>query len=167
MRLSQYMDKRHLRELMPQNKHDQERAMHIVSLGYDCVKPVVGEIIRWLRVPESSVAEVFIEFLIVNAADAAADVARTLKGPSHSHLRYVIASRVIPAWPRDAVEQVKHSLVMMVTNSSEPETALMAIQLLAKHDLYDKEWLRACLNYFIDRTERNLSEARKIAESYF
>lgn len=54
-----------------------------------------------------------------------------------------------------------------MTDSGEPETALMSLQLLAKHELSEKEGLKSWLDFIEERLERNLSEARRIAASYW
>jgi len=162
---------------MPLNKADVEQAKKLAALDYASVKPVIPEMLRWLRtyrVPEdptsgdSLVADVFIEFFISNAAAAAEEVEKVLNTSSRqSHLKYVIVTRVLPQWPRFAVELVKDPLVMLVMDSSFPETALMALQLLAKHNLSDKKGLKTCLDFIAGRMERNLREAHQVANTYF
>ena len=60
------MNKDELRELMPRNKNDEERAKYIVSLGYANLVPVINDMVRWLRVSDSSVADVFMNFFSEN-----------------------------------------------------------------------------------------------------
>jgi len=43
----------------------------------------------------------------------------------------------------------------------------MTLRLLAMRDLTDKEWLKNWLSFLTERMERNLTEARQIAELYF
>lgn len=117
------MDKKQLRDLMPRNKNDAERARYIVSFPYEAVKPVVQEMLRWLRTyrisEESPVAEVFIEFFVANALVAAEDVQKALSMSRQDHLKYVIVTQVLPEWPRPAVEQVTRSLTLMMTDSDD------------------------------------------------
>ena len=161
---------------MPLNKADVERAKSLAALDYASVQPVAPEMLRWLktyRVPgdrassESPVADMFIEFFISNSAAAVEEVGKALGTSRQDHLKYVIVTRLLPEWPRSAIELVKSPLAMLVTDSGQPETALMALQLLAKHNLSDKDWLRSWLDFITERMERNLREAHQIATIYF
>ena len=140
------MDKKQLNELMPRDKNDEDRAKYIASFDYDTVHPVVQEMLRWLRTyrvdDTSPVADVFIKFFVSNANAAAEDVKKVLTTSRQNHLKYVIVTRVLPEWPRQAIEQVAFPLTTLVTHSDEPETALMSLQILAKHNLAEKAWLK-------------------------
>ncbi len=87
---------------------------------------------------ESPVADVFIEFFIRNADAAGEEVEKALRTSKQDTWKYVIVTKILSEWPPSAVDAVKESLTMMLNDSSNPETALMALQLLAKHDLCDK-----------------------------
>ena len=161
------MNKKQLKELMPRNKDDEDRAKHIVSFGYPAVKPVVNEMLRWLRTYESPVANVFSDFFSEKGALFAEEVNQTLESSKQAHLKYVIVTKVLPQWPRDGIERLVHTLNMLVTHSGEPETALMSIKLRAKHDLNKKEWLKGWLEFITERLERNLADAQEIKNKSF
>lgn len=161
------MNKKQLKELMPRSKDDEERAKHIASLGYAAAKPVVDDMLRWLRTYESPVANVFAEFFAQNGIPSAEEVDTILRTSRLSHLKYVIVTRVLPAWPRQAIERVAGTLSMLATHSGEPETALMSIELLTRHGLNKTEWhLKEWLEFITERLERNLNHARKIKTTY-
>ena len=161
------MNKKELNELMPRNKDDQDRAKQIVSLGYPAVKPVVNEMLRWLRTYESPVANVFLSFFSEKGMLIAEEVNQALESSKQDHLKYVIVTKVLPQWHRDGIERLVHPLNMLVTQSGEPETALTSIKLLAKYDLNKKEWLKGWLEFITERLERNLADAREIRSQYF
>ena len=152
---------------MPRNKDDGDRAKYIVSLGYSNLEPVINDMLRWLRVSDSPVADVFIKFFSENGTQAADAVNEILKTSKLSILRYVIVTRVLPNWPRRAIENLQGSLSGFVTDSGEPETALMSLELLVKHNLAKKDWLKGWLEFITERLERNATEARKIKDTYF
>lgn len=162
------MDKKQLRALMPRDKSDKERADYLVSLGYPIIKPVVPEMLRWLGRHDSAVADVFTEFFAANGMLAAEDVAKRLKAAKDDWLALIIVTKVLPQWPREAIELLTpNPLCLLITNSSEWETRLAAIELLAKHNLTDKEWLVAWLKFVTERLETKLGIARQIADTYF
>ena len=161
------MNKDELKQLMPRNKDDEERAKYIVSLGYANLELVINDMLRWLRVSESPVADVFIDFFSKNGTLASAAISQILKTSRLSILRYVIVTRVLPNWPRQAIENLQGSLSGFVTDSGEPETALKSLELLIKHELGKKDWLKGWLEFITERLERNATEARKIRDTYF
>lgn len=162
------MDKKQLRALMPRDKSDKERADYLVSLGYPIVKPVVPEMLRWLGRHDSAVADVFTEFFAASGILAAEDVAERLKATRDEWLTLMIVTKVVSQWPREAIGALTpNPLCWLITNSSEWETRLAAIELLAKHSLIDKEWLGAWLKFVTERLETKLGTARQIAERYF
>ena len=139
------MDKKQFHELMPRDKADAQRAEYLASLGYDAAKPVVSEMVRWLRTDPSPVADVFLRFFISHGDAAAEEIEKALTTSRHAHLKYVIVTKVLPEWPRSAVEVVSSPLAMLMMDSGEPETALMALELLSKHNLSEKDWLKGWL----------------------
>ena len=161
------MDKKQFSEVMPHDKEDVERAKSLAALDYTSVRPIVPQMLRWLRTYPSPVARVFIEFFIRNGEAAAEEVEKTLRTSRHEHLKYAIVTQVLPEWPRSAVEKVSYPLQMLVTDTGAPETALMALRLLAKHDLGDKDGLRGWLRFIAERMERNLKDAAEIGTAHF
>ena len=166
------MTKGQLQALLPHSKTDVERAQTIARLDYATIKPVAYELLRWVRtyrVPpeESPVAQIFIQFFIRHADAAVEDVEKALRTSKQDHWKYAIVTQILPEWPRSAIEPLKNNLAQLVTDTGNPETALMALRLLAKHALQDKEWLRSWLTYFVGRMEQNLCEAQQITDTYF
>jgi len=152
---------------MPRHKDDVVRAIKLAAMDYYILEPVIPEMFRWLRTFKSPIADVFIEFFTRNAFIAAEDVGKMLSISKQEHLKYTIVTQVLPEWPASALVVVKSPLSMLVTHSGAPETALMTLRLLAMRDLTDKEWLKNWLSFLTERMERNLTEARQIAELYF
>lgn len=162
------MNKKQLRALMPRDRSDKARAAYLVSLGYSVVKPVVQEMLRWLGRHDSAVADVFTEFFAASGILAAEDVAERLKATKDDWLTLIIVTKVVSQWPREAIERLTpNPLCWLITNSNEWETRLVAIELLAKHSLTDKEWLDAWLTFVTERLETKIGIARQIAQTYF
>ncbi len=157
---------------MPFSKTDSERAQNLALLDYATVKPVSYELLRWVRtyrVPadESPVAQIFIHFFIRHADAAVEDVEKALRTSKLDSWKYAIVTQILPEWPRFAIDPLKNSLAQLVTDTGNPETALMALRILAKYYPQDREWLSGWLTYYVGRMERNLWEAHQITDTYF
>lgn len=161
------MTYRELQDLLPRNKEDSERANYLSSLDYETIRPVVYPMLQWLRTYPSPVAEAFIEFFVKNGDFAKAEVCEAFIHKQQSHWRFVMVTHIMPNWSREAVETQRVPLGQMVTCSGEPEIALMAIRLLAMHDLAEREWLTGWLSFISERLERNLEDAKEIECQYF
>src|ERR1041384_7373535 len=96
------MNRRELMRLMPRDGQDVAAAQHIVDLGYPAVAPVLPDIVRWLRVAESRVADMFADLLAVLGAPAAEAVAWGGLNPDNCWARHRILCRVLPRWPDEA-----------------------------------------------------------------
>jgi hypothetical protein len=67
-----------VRELIPRNKHDLERARAAVALGYPAVAPILPELLKWLQDMNWPVARVLAPFLASIGAPLAPEVQRIL-----------------------------------------------------------------------------------------
>ncbi len=56
------LSRKELIRMMPSNGDDLEGAGRIVELGYPAVKPIMRDMVGWMRVAESPVADTFAAF---------------------------------------------------------------------------------------------------------
>ena len=69
--------------------------------------------------------------------------------------KYIIVGQVLPAWSRDSVSVCASELWQLVTtNSGAFDTDLRSIQLFAKHQLAEREWLSGWLDFKRQAFER-------------
>ena len=156
------MDRKQLVPLMPRDKSDVDSARALVALGHPALKPVYPEILRRLKDHDSPVAEIFMEFFASAGETVAPEVGRALMSSRMPELKYKLVSRVLPHWPRQAVEQVASALQMLVTHTDAYDTDLWCIRLLARHQLCDTQWLLQWLDFKRERYERYLKFAREL-----
>jgi hypothetical protein len=72
-----------LRELLPKDKHDMERATALVSTGYPTVAPILPDLLEWLQDGNWPVAHVIGPFLASIGAPLTEDVRRILQTQDH------------------------------------------------------------------------------------
>jgi hypothetical protein len=161
------MDKRDLKRLLPVDQNDEATAKHLVSLGIDAIRPIVPDMLRWLRVSDSPVERVFSEFFAVHGEKVANEVNAALSGNEVGTMKYVVVTKVLPRWPKSAVAILSQSLQLMVTHSDFPEVAIMSLTLLDKHGLADHKWLSGWLDFIVERLSRNLKDAEKLKSEHF
>lgn len=158
------MNAKELRRAMPQDSQDVATAREFVSLGPECLAPVVTEMLRQLKDYQSPVAEVYWEFFANHGEPFAEEVARFLGRTTMDYQKDVIVSRVLPAWSGDSVSVCASQLQMLATtNSGWSGTDLLAIRLLAKHRLADRKWLRDWLDFKRSAFERLSLLAEQVA----
>ena len=142
------MTAKELRRLMPQDSHDHLRAREFVSLGPDVLAPVAMEMLRRMKDESSPVALVYAEFFAASGEVLATEVAHFLSQPGSEYQKYMLVGQVLEKWSRESVSKCTGPLQQIATtNSGVFDTDLRSIQLLAKHDLVDREWLRAWLEF--------------------
>lgn len=135
------LSRRELVRLMPRTGKDHDDAIRIVQLGYPRVEPVLPDMVRWLRVPDAPVSDVFADFL-AQLGDPAADVVawRGLH-PENVWARHRILCDVLPRWPLSALRRVAFMLTTTATQPDAYDNDLVAVELLAKHGLAELDWL--------------------------
>ena len=84
-----------LTALLPVSKFETEKAVHIASLGYPAVEPVMPQILAWLQDLNWPVARVFLPFAVSIGAPLAPHVRSILRADDgcwkHSVLSGVVA----------------------------------------------------------------------------
>ena len=149
---------------MPKDSQDVETARELVSLGPASIAPVVHDMLRHLKDLQSPVAKIYWEFFARHGEPLAGEVAKFLRQAGMEYQKYVIVGWILPAWSRDAIRSCEGPLSQLVTtNSGAFDTDLRSIQLLAKHELAEREWLRGWLNFKREAFARLTNELEQIA----
>jgi len=87
-----------LRELLPKDKFDIERATALVSTGYPIVAPILPELLEWVQDGNWPVAQVFAPFLASIGKPLAEEVRKILQ--THDQLwKYWVLLRVVAHSP--------------------------------------------------------------------
>ncbi len=140
---------------MPANGDDLLAAQHIVELGFPTVRPVMSDMVKWMRVAHSPVADTFADFFGRLGTPALSAIEKGIF-PENCWLRHQVFTRVLPLWSSDAIRALTHTLTMIATQPDAYNNDLRSAAMLAKHSLADKQWLADWLGFKRDRlAERN------------
>jgi hypothetical protein len=141
------MNRRELMRLMPRNGNDVDGAEHILALGYPAIAPVLPDIVRWLRVAESPVADAFADLLADLGDPAIEAVAWHGLRPDNCWARHRILCRVLPRWSDSALQRITFMLSTTATQPDAYDNDLRAIEILADRGLADPKWLAGWLEF--------------------
>ena len=139
-----------LMSMMPATADDLPAAKRVVELGYPAVAPVMRDMVRWMRVAESPVADAFADFFASVGAPAAGVIAEGLRR-DNCWLKHRILTVVLPAWPADAVQQLSCDLSIAATHPDAYDNDLHCVAILARHGLVDLKWLRGWVTFKKER----------------
>ena len=160
------MDRSQLLRLMPRDKKDVEGARKIVDLGLPAAAPVLPDMIRCLRVHGSEVASEFAALLANQPEHCWQHINRELTFGRDDDIKYVIVASIIAKWPVDWLGKIAGSLQMALTHTSFHETDLLCIDLLERHALCDRSWLKSWLDFKMGRLSKHVALAQSIASRF-
>ncbi len=140
------MKRRDLLELMPKNKSDAESASAMVELGYPTVAPVLRDMLLWLRVHDSSVADVFTKFFAKLTPRPVELIAKHI-GTRSGTLRNRILVDILSEWPTDAVVPLSLKLTTLATHADLWNNDLECFRLILRHGLAEKTWVKQWLGF--------------------
>ena len=139
------MKRNDLIELMPKDKGDIEAARTMVELGYPTVSPVLRDMLLWLRVHDSPVADIFAKFL-ADITPRPVDLVAKHIGMSSGTLRNRILVDILREWPTDAIAPLTMNLTTLATHADLWNNDLECFRLILKHDLAEKAWVKQWLD---------------------
>lgn len=88
------LDQKNLRELLPKDKFDLERANALVSIGYPTVAPLLSELLEWLQDGNWPVSKIFSPFLASVGTPLAEEIRKILRTEDHLW-KYWVLLRVV------------------------------------------------------------------------
>ena len=142
--------RKELVRMLPASGDDLAAAMRIVEMGYPAVGPVMRDMVRWMRVAESPVADAFAAFF-GRLGEPAVDVIAEGLLRENSELRHRIFCQVLPEWPPEVIGQLTNTLTMVATQPDAHDNDVRSVALLVKHLLADPEWLRGWVQFKEER----------------
>jgi hypothetical protein len=155
------MDTGALKRLLPRDKNDVEGARALVSLGYPTVEPVLTQMLEWLKTNGSPVEMVMREFFVSLGIDGVPVVQKALSS-RHDLLKYSVLKHIVVWWPAEAVAALKTPLQSLATGSGCYGTDLIALRLLVEHQLADRTWLKAWVQFKGKRLRELLAQAEEL-----
>ena len=91
-----------LRKLLPANKDDVPAVKAIAAHGYPAVQPIVGDLLKWIRVESWPVAKPVCEFLVSIGSQLTPQVHEAL-GSRDDQLKAAVLRRIVSEWSSDDV----------------------------------------------------------------
>lgn len=160
------MKKNGLPGQMPKDKNDAQSALAIVKLGYPAVAPLMKDMLLWLRVYESPVADIFAQFFAELTPRPVALIAKHI-GTQSEILTNRILVGVLNEWPQDALQQLSSNLTDLAMRADMSNNDIECFKLILKHELADKAWVKQWLDFrkgqAVDRVKL-FEELEKAAE---
>jgi hypothetical protein len=126
---------------MPTNAEDVATANAVVALGHPVVAPVMPDMVRWMRVAESPVADTFARFFAEVGAPAVSVILEGLMR-ENCWLRHRAFCQILPKWPPDLIPQLRDVLTMVATQPDAYDNDLRSIAILTEHRLAEADWLK-------------------------
>jgi len=140
------MKRKELLENMPKDKSDSAAACAIVKLGYPTVAPVMRDMLLWLRVYNSPVADIFAKFFAEVTPQPVELIAKHI-GTQSETLRNRILVDVLQSWPHEAIQPLSINLTTLATHPDISNNDLECLKLIQKHKLAEKKWVRQWLDF--------------------
>ena len=142
-------------QMMPANGDDLAAAERIVEIGYPAVTPVMRDMVNWMRVAKSPVADAFAAFFGRLGPSAVGAINQGLMR-ENCWMRHRIFTQILPQWPPDAVRQLTSTLTIVATQPDAYDNDIRCVEILAQHRLTDLKWLVQWLTFKKERwTVRN------------
>jgi hypothetical protein len=144
------MNRKEIISIMPVNADDIVAAKRIIEMGHPSITPVMRDMVRWMRVAESPVADAFAAFF-GRLGEPAVDVIAEGLMKDNCWLKHRIFNMVLPGWPPDAIRKLANVLKIVVTHPDAYDNDLRSVEILVKYNLADLQWLHEWISFKKER----------------
>lgn len=158
------MTRKELIRLLPRDGTDLDGAKKFIALGYPMVDPALPEIMRFLRLADSPVADAFTEFVAEIGEAALPTLAKAL-GRENCWLRHRVFCKILPHWSDASLGKLRDVLALIATQPDAYDNDVRCVELLAMRGLADPQWLRDWLNFKRARWEERKELLHRAAEA--
>ncbi len=138
---------------MPKNKDDFEAAQSIIQLGSPTIDPVFKDMLLWLRIYKSPVADIFATFF-AQLAPQPIDLIKKYIGTNSETLRNRILVDILPKWPVVAIQQLSINLTTLATRPDISNNDIECFSFIIKYDLAEPSWVKQ----YIDLRKKQADE---------
>jgi uncharacterized protein DUF5071 len=151
--------RRELRHLIPANQADLAAARAAIARGHPAIKPVLHDLLKWIRDDSWPIAKPLFDYFVTLGPTLLPEVDVMLRSRDSSVKAAIL--RLVADWPADAIRQLSGPLFMIATDGQSWGADLMALRLLARHGIGDREWIAAWLQF---KREHHASRIEDIDE---
>lgn len=139
--------RRELRQLLPSNKDDVAAVDSLIALGYPSIEPILPDVLKWIRQPDWPVAPPLSKFLLSLGPSLLPHIHKIFSSPRDDAWKAEILRTIVQYWPREHVAELKSYLAMLATHGNSWGVDLIALRLLARHQLVDRNWIADWLEF--------------------
>jgi hypothetical protein len=157
------MTRKELMRMMPTNGDDLSSAARIVELGHPAVVPVLRDMVMWMRVAESVVADRFARFFAELGEPAVEAISQGLQR-ENCWLRHRVFVQVLPCWRPETIKRLTNILTVVATQPDAYNNDLRSVSILIKYRLAESEWLRGWLSFKKERLVERFDLLKQVEE---
>lgn len=135
---------RDLRQLVPRDKNDLDAVRRLSEAGYPEVGPILGDLVKWIRIPDWPVCKPIGEFLVQIGAPAVPHLLAFLR--RHDTREYVapLVREVLPHWPSEVLAPLTVFVEQQAIHG-QYGTDLPALELLIRKRLVTAQYANELL----------------------
>ena len=154
-----------LRKCLPASRNDLSAVAVLARMGA-AVQPLVPDLLKWTRDESWPVAKPVTD-LLVGLGSAIVGELNGALGSRDSTLR-IAALRIASKLPANGLRQLSSRLFMIATDGQSWGADLLALQLLARHEIADDAWIEAWLDFkreYHDARLADIAGIRRLLET--
>lgn len=159
------MKRKALLSLMPKNKSDTQGAQAILNLGYPLVLPVLNDMLLFLKIYNSPVADLFANFF-ANLDPQPIDLIKKHISTKSETFRNRILVSILSKWPSRSVKKLSSNLMTLCTHVDVSNNDIECFKLILKHDLAEPKWVSQWIRFRKDQTIKRLDLLDKFEEIF-
>ena len=119
---------------------------------------------HWFRVHDAPVVAEFAQFLAANPEHWRRVLNHELAWGRSDAIKHVIVAEVLRDWSREWLGHVAGALQQVLTATNFFDTDLRCIDLLERHALCERAWLKQWLDFKRNRLRRQMTLADALAQ---
>jgi hypothetical protein len=151
-----------LRGLIPSNQDDIAAVHAAITRGYPAVKPIVYDLLKWVRVDSWPVAKPLLEFF-AGVGPVLAPEIEVILNTRDNLWKSVVLRSIVVGWPADEIRRLAGPLFTIATDGQSWGADLLALRLLAVHAIGDPDWIAGWLEFKQEYEGRRLTEIHEIS----
>jgi tRNA A37 N6-isopentenylltransferase MiaA len=148
---------------MPKNAQDSAAAADLVALGPDELAPVVPEMLRNLKHYKSPVSAIYASFFAIHGERFIHHIKEVLSHGTLPEVKWALLSQAMPSWSAEGIAKCAGQLSMLATGGDVLDTDLLAMRLLARHQVVEAKWLREWMEFKFARLAERTQLAHRVA----
>jgi uncharacterized protein DUF5071 len=126
--------RRDLRQLLPRDKNDVDALNRLVEVGYPAVEAILGDLVKWIRIPDWPVCKPVAAFLVDIGAPAVPHLQEFLRRHNARDFVAPLVREVFPHWSSEALVPLTPFVEQQALHG-EYGTDLPALELLIRKRL--------------------------------